>query len=51
MAKQTKPITYPGVDIFCHHCNLPVVLEGPASSAANEVDSAPVSEWIFDQLL
>lgn len=50
MAKQTKAITHSGVDIFCHHRNLPVVIEGPASSAAKKLDSAPVSEWHFSQL-
>jgi hypothetical protein len=47
MAKQTKLVTDPGVKRFGHHSHLPVATEEPASSAAMNVDSAPVSESYF----
>jgi hypothetical protein len=46
MANPIKLVTDRGVELsgYCHRSNLPVVTEGPASSAAMNIDSEPVFE-------
>jgi hypothetical protein len=53
MAKQTKLVTDRGVKLFWyrHRSHLPVFTEEPALSAAMKIDSAPVSELLFNRLL